>query len=157
MAFNLIIDKEKLLNETSLPNFFEDFQYLSVPIKLIVGGEVYMDKSPTYTDRVMFFTSIPHKKEFVFIKEKNDYEMILVDGLYDIDLNFSNDNSNKTVRVTIKYSLKAENDEFILNSTEFFFMIDQMWIDLVDVLYQVYPKELVDQEMDKIYKKKMKD
>lgn len=127
--------------------------YMSVAVNLYLNGKKVLAKGLSeddYTSDVMFFASIPHKKEFNLIRQKKEqYEVDMVDGFFRFYLKFRDNGENVSVRVEF---VDYYDDVFItMKTSDLFAQFDQMWIDLVDVLYQVYPKELVDREMNKIY------
>jgi hypothetical protein len=130
-----------------------DISLLQCPINLYLDGKKILAKGlpeDDYTSDIMFFASIPHKKEFDLIKQKKEqYEVDMVDGFFRFYLKFRDNGENVSIKVEF---VDYYDDVFIeMKTSDLFSQFDQMWTDLVDVLYEVYPKELVDREMNKIY------
>lgn len=126
----------------------------SVFVNLYLNGKLYLpDHFPTdytHTCTAMFFASIPNKREFELIKQKvGVYEVEMVDGNFRLYLTF--ENNGEDVKINIDFAFEDEEQYVTMKTSDLFAQFDQMWIDLVDALYDVYPKEIVDLEMNKIY------
>ena len=128
------------------------FLILTIPINLYINNEKYLPSKPSqFSSEVMFFASVPNKREFGLIKQKRQYEVEMVDGSFRLYLTF--ENNGEDVNVVVEFVNHDEPIKASLKSLDLFSQFDKMWIDLVNVLYQLYPKEFVDQEMYKIYQK----
>ncbi len=126
----------------------------SSPVELYLNNNIYIPRlgNELYSNDCMFFASIPHKKQFDLIKQQPpEYEVEMVDGIFRLYLTFLEKDKSK-VKVRLELALEDTEYEITMKTQDLFDQFNQMWIDLVDCLYQVYPKELVDQEMNKIYK-----
>lgn len=155
-SLRIQLDKKNILENRK--KFYKggDFKILpqfTVSLKLYLDNKEYkpFDSSGNlYSNDAMFFSSIPHKKEFDLIKQKKEqYEVDMLDGIFRLYLKFKN--NTEDVDIKIDLFLEDEPSYITMKTSDLFAQFEQMWIDLVDVLYQVYPKELVDREMNKIY------
>jgi hypothetical protein len=125
----------------------------SVAINLYIDGKKYLPdhfpKNYPYTTDVMFFASIPNRRQFSLIKNKKKYYLYLIESNFELDLTFRN--NGEDVDVQIDLAFEDEPSYITMKTDDLFTQFEQMWVDLVEVLYEVYPKELVDKEMSKIY------
>jgi len=155
-SLKIELDKKRSVEDRR--KFYKGYKFkilpqFTVPINLYLDNQKYFipgDNTGTYTSDAMFFASIPNKRQFDLIKQKEEeYEVEMVDGNFRLYLTFRNNGEDVDIRIDLVF--EGEPSYLTMKTSDLFTQFDQMWIDLVDVLYEVYPKDLVDQEMNKIY------
>ena len=128
-TFILEIDKKKLLSELNSNNVLSNIDYLSVPLNLFINEKKYLPKPSEgfYSDRVMFFQSLPTVEELKDVNTFVNYSILFIDGLYNITLN---SHAVEKLRVEFDFFIEGKNSIFYIGRMDFFSMIEKMWGDV---------------------------